>query len=327
MISSILLTVPTLIFARNNNNQVDYSMYGMSMQRDWMSASSKISIKNLGCVWGYVDSDNGENMGCMPNDSGDGTTSWYQMANCKRAQVAYGMYSSNSCNNRNFQESFVTKSGVAEFAYLLGSYGYNPPISGSDTNSFPMCEGDGNGYYLAVGCSSSGGFTVDRFTDQYCLEYYDTYDTLSSFNSVMKKLSCYTVHDSSQGQDVSYSLASYLIADSGSCSASESSLCTTSSFVSNAGSGGYQRSRGFGAGSSGSFGNKLKYTLGSAMLVGSLVMFFGILFTNRRKRHALLNRKFRNSSDKKKKSRKKSSSSKNSKKASSSKKASAGVFA
>ena len=101
------LSIVTVVNARNNN-QVDYSMYGMSMQRDWMYDSKTISLKFLGCVWGYVDADNGENMGCMPSDSEDGTTSWYQMANCRRAQVAYGMYASSgstSCNKRDLQES------------------------------------------------------------------------------------------------------------------------------------------------------------------------------------------------------------------------------
>lgn len=115
-----VLNLPSLIQARNSrssNNEVDYSIYGMSMQRDWMSSSRTVSIKFLGCVWGYVDADNGENLGCMPNDSGDGTTSWYQMANCRRAQVAYGMYSSSgytSCNKRDFRES-------VSFAISIGS--------------------------------------------------------------------------------------------------------------------------------------------------------------------------------------------------------------
>jgi len=282
------------------------------MQRDWLYNSKTISIKTLGCVWGYVDSDYGENMGCMPNDSGDGTTSWYMMANCKRAQVAYQMHASTgstSCNNRDFKESLVTKNGVAEFAYILGSYGYNSPISSNDVSSFPMCEGDGNGYYLSVGCSSSGGFTIDRFSDQYCLEYEETYDTLSNFNSVMKSgLKCYKTYSSSTDEDVSYSLANYLINDSGSCSSSESSLCTTSDFVSQAGSGGFQRSRGFTSGAAGSFSNQVKYTLGSGMLLGSVIMFVGILFTNRRKRHAMMHRKFRQSTDKKKKKKKSSKS-------------------
>lgn len=225
-----------------------------------------------------------------------------------------------------FRSQFVTKNGVSEFGYILGTYGYNSPITGDDTGSFPVCEADGNGYYLAVGCSSNGKFTIDRFTDQYCLEYHDTYDKLSNFNSAMNQLKCYNCYDSNDGQDVSYSLASYLIADSGSCSESESSLCTTSSFVASSGSGAYQRARSFASSGTVSFGNKVKYTLGSAMLIGSVIMFFGILFTNRKKRHAMMHRKFRQSSDKKKKSSSKTRSS-SAKKSSSKKSSNKGVFA
>ncbi len=104
----IISHVLTVVRAGSSSSKVDYSIYGMSMQRDWMYDSKSISIKFLGCVWGYVDADNGENMGCMPNDSEDGTTSWYQMANCRRAQVAYGMYASSgstNCKNGDFKES------------------------------------------------------------------------------------------------------------------------------------------------------------------------------------------------------------------------------
>lgn len=336
IISSLLLilNLPLLILASDSSSaydDFDYSIYGMSMQRDWMYDSKTISIKFLGCVWGYVDANNAEDMGCMENDSEDGTTSWYQMANCRRAQVAYGMYSSSGttyCKNKDFQESLVTKNGVAEFVYLLEAYGYNSPVSSDDSGSFPMCEGDGNGYYMSVGCTSDGGFSISRFYDQYCLEYFDTYDKLSSFNSAMNKLSCFNCYDSSSDEDISYSVASLLTAESGSCSESESQLCTTSSFVANSGSG-YQRSHNFGT-SSASFGNKLKYTLGSAMLIGSVVMFFGILFTNRRKRHAMMHRKFRQGTDKKKKKKPRSSSKKSSASRSSSRRRSSnnsGVFA
>lgn len=303
------------------NKAVDYSIYGMSMQRaDWFYDAKSISIKFLGCEWGYVDADNGENMGCMPNDSGDGTTSWYQMANCKRAQVVYSMYASTgstSCSKGHFKESFITQNGVSEFAYLLGNYGYNSPISQYDTQNFAVCEYDGNtGYYASLGCDGSGGFTTAYFSDQYCLEPTGTYDNsyMSSFNKAMKNLNCYSVYSNSyDANGVDNSLAAYLIADSGSCSESESSLCTTSSFVSSAGSGGYQRARSFGAGASLTFSNKVKYTLGSAMLLGSVIMFIGILFTNRRKRHAIMHRKFRQSSDKKKKKKRSSSSKKSGK--------------
>lgn len=87
---------------------VDTSVYGMSMQRDWMYESGSVNMKYEGCVWGYVD--DRENMGCMADESEDGTTYWYMMANCRRAQVAYSVYASTNtqntkCNNGNWKES------------------------------------------------------------------------------------------------------------------------------------------------------------------------------------------------------------------------------
>lgn len=313
-----------------SSNYYDSSVFGMSMQRDWMYDSGSINMKYEGCVWGYVD--DRETMGCMEDESGDGTTYWYMMANCRRAQVAYSLYASNnsggtSCKGSTWQESFVTKDGVAEFAYVLGTYGYNSPISTDDASSLPVCESDGNGFYIATGCSSTGTFTIDRFTDAYCTQYYDTYDKLSNFNSKMKSLkSCYNVYSANVDEDPSYSLASYIVSESGSCTENESQLCSTTNFVKNSGSkSGYgSRTTNKLTSANSSLTNKLKYGLGSTMLIGSVVMFFGILFTNRKKRRAMMHRKFRNSS------KKRSSSSKPSKKRSSSQKKSSsspGVFA
>lgn len=310
-----------------STNTVDTSIYGMSMQRDWMYDSSSIAMKYEGCVWGYVD--DRENMGCMADESEDGTSMWYMMANCRRAQVAYSVYSTTSgstnCKNGHFQESFITKDGIAEFAYTMGTYGYNAPVSGDDVGDFPLCESDGNGYYYSVGCSSSGQFTIDRFSDQYCNSYYDTYDYLSNFNSAMKNLSkCYSLYNTQKDESPYYSLSSYLIGTSGSCSEAESTYCKTNSFISGAGS--YSsvgtRTSALFTSSSGTFANKMKYGLGTTMLLCSVMMFVGILFTNRKKRRSMMHRKFRNAPDKKSKKSKSRSKSK-----SKSSKKSGGVFA
>jgi hypothetical protein len=330
LLSLVLFVQLTGEALAGSSNYYDSSVFGMSMQRDWMYESGSINMKYEGCVWGYV-SDR-ENMGCMADESGDGTTYWYMMANCRRAQVAYSLYASSntggtSCKGGTWQESFVTKDGVSEFAYIMGTYGYDSPIGSDDASSLPVCESDGNGFYIATGCSTSGTFTIDRFTDAYCTQYYDTYDNLKNFNYKMRSLSsCYNVYSSRVDEDPSYSLANYIVADSGSCTENESQLCTTSNFVKNSGSksgyGSRTTSR-LTSGASASLTNKLKYGLGSGMLIGSVVMFFGILFTNRKKRRAMMHRKFRNSS------KKRSSSSKTSKKRSSSKNKSSapGVFA
>jgi hypothetical protein len=210
----------------------------------------------------------------------------------------------------------------------MSTYGYNSPISSDDVSSIPTCESDGNGLYYGAGCDTSGKFTIDRFTDQYCTQYYDTYDTLSNFNYQMKSLSsCYNVFNVNSDESIYNSLAYYLLQESGTCSSSESSLCKDSNFVSNSGSSNGVGQRTSSRLSSGSptFVNKMKYALGGSMLLGSVVMFIGILFTNRKKRRAMMHRKFKNkSSDKKKK---KSSRSASSRKRSSSSKKSSGVFA
>ena len=48
----------------------------------------------VGCS--FANTDYSEDVGCREDESGDGTQYWYQMANCKRAQVAYSVYASSS---------------------------------------------------------------------------------------------------------------------------------------------------------------------------------------------------------------------------------------
>lgn len=72
---------------------------------NWMFGANNIAMKVEGCVWATTD-DN-EDLGCMNDASGDGTTYWYQMAMCRRAQVAYSVYAttsgSSSCSSGNFK--------------------------------------------------------------------------------------------------------------------------------------------------------------------------------------------------------------------------------
>lgn len=338
LIALLANLLQTSAWGGGDSSTVDTSIYGLSYQReDWLYGSKQIALKYEGCVWGYVD--DRENAGCMEDESEDGTTMWYMMANCRRAQVAYSVYASTgstSCGNGDFKESMVTTSGVAEFAYILGYYGYNSPVSGDDVADFPMCESDGYGYYLSVGCSDSNTFTIDKFYDAYCLQPVDeTYDSLSNFNSAMKSLSkCYNIYDSSKDDSAYASLSNYLISNSASCNEGDSPVCSSSSFVQNAGysKGVMQRSSNkLASGTSISFTNKVKYGLGTVMLLGSLVMFVGILLTNRRRRRAMMHRRARSKSSKgsksgvKKKKTKSTTSSKKSSSSSSRKKE--GVFA
>lgn len=58
-----------------------------------------------GCRWSYVIRTGDE--GCREDESGDGTQYWYQMANCRRANVAYALYdgSSGRCSKNTFLEN------------------------------------------------------------------------------------------------------------------------------------------------------------------------------------------------------------------------------
>lgn len=103
-----LCALPRRIAAGSSSYSVDTSIYGVSMQRDWLYENNMINLKIEGCVWGYVDGDERENMGCMDDSSEDGTTYWYMMANCRRAQVAYSLHAASSgtkCKSGNWQET------------------------------------------------------------------------------------------------------------------------------------------------------------------------------------------------------------------------------
>ena len=103
-ITSLLVCWPVSAWGSDE----DTAVYGNSLSRDWLYNSKVISMELEGCMWGYVE-DN-EESGCMEDGSEDGTTYWYQMANCRRAQAVFSLYatdsgSSASCSNGNFKES------------------------------------------------------------------------------------------------------------------------------------------------------------------------------------------------------------------------------
>jgi hypothetical protein len=96
----------------NSNGDTDYSIYGNSGTRDWLYDGSTLSFQVLGCVWGVVyDS---EEAGCLEDESEDGTYNWYMMANCRRPQVAYSVYSSggSSCSSSTFVGSVSSLSMI-----------------------------------------------------------------------------------------------------------------------------------------------------------------------------------------------------------------------
>lgn len=298
----------------SSGNDYDAGMFYQNESYDWMYSASNIAMKVEGCVWATTD-DN-EDMGCMEDESGDGTTYWYQMAMCRRAQVAYSVYASDSgsasCGSSNFKGTFVTQDGLDEFAYLMETYDGYSPITQDSLGDLPICEQGESGYYLSVGCASDGSFTIDEFNDQYCLQRVGTYTYLSDVNSIFKNNfhSCYGIYSSNTDESVDYSAAGALVQSSKACSTLDSPLCQETERISDA-SGGKMNTISSAGHTIANFNvaNKAKYALGTLCLIGSLFMFLGILFTNRRKRRAMMHRKMRASRSKSKRSSSKKRSS------------------
>lgn len=317
-----LLTLPqlALCWGSSSSNNLDYTMYSDSYSRDWLSDGSKVSLKLNGCYFGYVyDS---EEAGCLEDSSEDGTTSWYMMSNCRRPQAVFSLYASNSkgdCSSGNFKESFVTTVGVSEFINWLQEYDqYSPFLADDDDDNYggwsidelPTCEESEYGY-VGLGCNGDGTFSINYYSDQYCLYSQGVLDTLDSLNYKLKTYKkcqglTYTGEDNDDGNgdegedgDVG-SLAKNLVYYATSCANMDSKLCTNDadmknriSSVSKTGSSLNPFSSGSGAAKSWTM--KVKYATGGLLLLASLVMFTGILFTNRRRRKALMQRKYRQS--------------------------------
>ena len=191
---------------------------------------------------------------------------------------------------------FVTQDGLAEFAYLMGQYDGYSPISENTVGDLPMCEQGNNGYYLSVGCASDGTFTIDSFSDQYCLQRVSTYDYLSDVNAIFKNYlrSCYTIYSANSGGSVDYSTAGALVSASKACSQLDSPVCVSTDRIEAAATGKISSISSAGHTIANfNVANKAKYALGTLCLIGSLFMFLGILFTNRRKRRAMMHRKMR----------------------------------
>lgn len=212
------------------------------------------------------------------------------------AYISSSIYSTSHIIIYHFPQ-FVTQDGLAEFAYIMGQYDQNSPINKNDAEDLPECEAGNNGYYLSVGCASDGSFTIENFSDAYCLERVSTYDYLSDINKIFKYSfsGCYDIYNSQYDQYVKYSTAGALVSYGKACTALDSPLCTSTSRIDKVSTnkvGGLQNSVSHTI-SNFNIANKAKYAMGTLCLIGSLFMFLGILFTNRRKRRAMMHRKLR----------------------------------
>jgi len=314
LVGSIAASKLALAAAWGSSESSNVGMYYQNNEYDWLYSSSNIAMKVEGCVWATTD-DN-EDVACMQDESGDGTTYWYQMAMCRRAQVAYSVYSSTSgsasCGSGNFKGTFVTQDGLSEFAYLMETYDGSSPITSDIVGELPMCEQGNDGTYLSVGCASDGTFTIDEFSDQYCLQRVDTYTYLSDVNSIFKSYfqSCYGIYSANTDESVDYSAAGALVTSSKACGSLDTYLCQDNDRISSSSSGKISTISSAGHTIANfNVANKAKYALGTLCLIGSLFMFLGILFTNRRKRRAMMHRKMRANRSKRSSSKSKRSSS------------------
>lgn len=304
----------------SSNN--DYSMYGSMLTQEWLSESKSISLKYEGCVFGF---NHQEGDGCPENESEDGTTYWYQMANCVRPQAVFSLYASDgnsaSCSSSNFKESFVTEYGFSEFIYLLASYDANGPFAnfgnddnyygsddyftnngGFDYDNFPTCEYTDYGY-VGLGCSSSGDLILRKYNDEYCFDPVDdgTYDSMTNVNKALKTYKdCVSAgggnNNNGDGDDGG-TLASQSVGISNTCSPYDNPFCQNNdmSYAATVGSSKTSSVSKVHGVATRSWVTKLKYVAGGMLLVASFVMFTGILFTNRRRRRALMQRKYRQS--------------------------------
>lgn len=156
-----------------------------------------------------------------------------------------------------------------------------------------MCE---NG--IGMTCASDGSFALEYFDDSYCMQPSGkTYDQLSTLNSNMNTYSnCQNIYQ--YGDQYGNVLVPYLMSISYPCTSVVSGLCVDSASAetrqeiasSNGGSLHFSRKS---SGGSHTWLTKLKYVAGGLLLLASFVMFTGILFTNRRRRRALMQRKYR----------------------------------
>jgi len=290
---------PVQAWGNNNNHETsEESIYGNKFDNDWLNSGSTLSFQVEGCAWGYVyDS---EEAGCLEDESEEGTTNWYMMANCRRPQVAFSVFTGSSCSSGNFVGSYVTKFGVAEFVYYLQQFDANfANDDGDDYDDLPNCEGGDNGY-LGLACDENGGFAITYFNDQYCVSRTgNTYDELEGLNNVISNYkSCHQV--SADGDDEDGGIMQKLVYYSEPCMSNDYPYCSDSyEYSVRASHSGFASVKTNKWSSRAAFGahkswvTKLKYVIGGLFLLASFVMFTGILFTNRRRRRAMMMRKYR----------------------------------
>jgi hypothetical protein len=149
---------------------------------------------------------------------------------------------------------------------------------------------------------SDGSFAINYFNDEYCVSRTgNTYNQLKNVNNMMSNYEqCIGAYSS--GDDTDYSLVHQLLYYSEPCTSLDYYMCSDNAqFEARSSSSGTAAtrtqhnkwsSRAYMGGHK-SWVTKLKYVIGGLFLLASFIMFTGILFTNRRRRRAMMMRKYR----------------------------------
>jgi hypothetical protein len=156
VVGVLSLLVESALAWGSSTTETDDTVYGNTFTRDWMYDSKSISLKVEGCAWGYVD--DSENAGCLQDDSDDGTTNWYMMANCRRPQVVFSVYASSSSSTNCNSNNFVGSVGHKMHSIICLGFLRRSMIS-SNTLFIPYCSSS-----REAACQSS--FTICKRTMQ-----------------------------------------------------------------------------------------------------------------------------------------------------------------
>jgi len=176
------------------------------------------------------------------------------------------------------------------------AYGDDGQYGGQDSyQDLPQCEQGENGY-VGLGCADDGTFSLQYFQDEYCLQPAgQTYDRLKSLNRALKNYKSCSGIWYNDGSGNGGSLPYYLVSAADSCSSLDSGFCVDNSAMKDRRSNTNSFLPRNHLSSGRTWVTKLKYATGGLLLLASFVMFTGILFTNRRRRRALMQRKYRQS--------------------------------
>lgn len=165
-------------------------------------SSLNLSFTLLGCSIGTTPnaaSNSGDdddttysNSACVENDS-DEDAYWLQMANCRRAQLVFQLWSDKSCKGT--PTTYMSTLGVSSFLTKLSKLGESTVLDNAiETLSYyEECTYTDEGYVM-LGCSPSevGHYVVGIYDDKSCFNMVGVKSDLSEINNYMQSRSQYS---------------------------------------------------------------------------------------------------------------------------------------